>query len=490
MPRSDARDEVTSCRSSTPRSPSSTAVNLLPGTPPPSPSCSGTSSTALSSHPGQDRGHRAGRPLPRGRGPPADRGSARRRQDHDGEGARRVDRHHVRPHPVHTGPAALRRGGRDRVRCAGPPSSCSGQSVFANIVLADEINRASPKTQSALLEAMAEGQVTIDGRTHTLNRPFVVIATQNPSSTRAPIRCPTASSTASSCASRWATRPARTRSPSSARETDGLEKLAAVVGTGRVMAMANAVRGVHVAPAIKEYLVDVAGATRRHPYVWVGMSPRATLALQRVARARAAAAGRTYVSPDDLKALALPVLAHRLQLTPDAAAAGTSRPSASCRTSSPRCRCRSRPAGEVAPAGATVVTRNGWLTGAGAVGLVLWAGSPAASSCSCWGRRGHAPGGRRAAHGLARLDLRVSRHVEPPRVHAGSPARSSCGCATTAAAPRPCCGCARGDRDGGHGAGQPAPSGGSGGLRTSCPRAGGGCCGSGRSTSWWATPSG
>ena len=145
--------------------------------------------------------------------------------------------------------------------------------VFANIVLADEINRASPKTQSALLEAMAEGQVTIDGRTHTLNRPFVVIATQNRSSTRAPIRCPTASSTASSCASRWATRPARTRSPSSIAhgETDGLEKLAAVVSTGRVSDGGRA--GVHVAPAIKEYLVDVADATRRHPYVWVGMSP-------------------------------------------------------------------------------------------------------------------------------------------------------------------------------------------------------------------------
>jgi MoxR-like ATPase len=107
-------------------------------------------------------------------------------------------------------------------------------------------------------------------------------------------------------------------------ESDGLENLQAVVTTAKVAAMAQAVRGVHVAPAIQEYLVDLADATRRHPYVWVGMSPRATLALQRVARARAAAAGRAYVSPDDIKALAQPVLAHRLLLNPDAQLQGIS----------------------------------------------------------------------------------------------------------------------------------------------------------------------
>ena len=198
--------------------------------------------------------------------------------------------------------------------------------LFSNIVLADEINRASPKTQSALLEAMAEGQVTVDGRTHPLQRPFVVIATQNPLEHEGTYPLP------DSQLDRFLMRismgyPAREDEIAildAHGETDGLEKLTPVVSSGRVAAMANAVRGVHVAPAIKEYLVDVADATRRHPYVWVGMSPRATLALQRVARARAAAAGRTYVSPDDLKALANPVLAHRLQLTPDAQLQGVS----------------------------------------------------------------------------------------------------------------------------------------------------------------------
>jgi MoxR-like ATPase len=198
--------------------------------------------------------------------------------------------------------------------------------VFANVLLVDEVNRASPKTQSALLEAMAEGQVTIDGRTHTLNRPFVVIATQNPLEHEGTYPLP------DSQLDRFLMRismgyPSREDEITildAHGETDGLEKLAAVVSTTRVAAMAQAVRNVHVAPAIKEYLVDVADATRRHPYVWVGMSPRATLAMQRVARARAASLGRTYVSPDDLKALAIPVLAHRMQLTPDAQLQGVS----------------------------------------------------------------------------------------------------------------------------------------------------------------------
>ena len=156
------------------------------------------------------------------------------------------------------------------------------------------------------------------------SRPFVVIATQNPLEHEGTYPLP------DSQLDRFLMRismgyPAREDEIAildTHGETDGLEKLGAVVSTGRVVAMANAVQGVHVAPAIKEYLVDVADATRRHPYVWVGMSPRATLALQRVARARAAAAGRTYVSPDDLKALAQPVLAHRLQLDARRPAAG------------------------------------------------------------------------------------------------------------------------------------------------------------------------
>jgi MoxR-like ATPase len=192
--------------------------------------------------------------------------------------------------------------------------------VFSNIVLADEINRASPKTQSALLEAMAEGQVTIDGHTHPLRRPFIVIATQNPMEHEGTYPLP------DSQLDRFLMRismgyPAREDEMAilaTHGESDGLENLEPVVTTARVGAMAQAVKGVHVAPAVQEYLVNLADATRRHPYVWVGMSPRATLALQRVARARAAAAGRAYVTPDDIKALAQPVLAHRLLLGPDA----------------------------------------------------------------------------------------------------------------------------------------------------------------------------
>ncbi|MEA3213987.1 MAG: MoxR-like ATPase, partial [Acidimicrobiia bacterium] len=153
--------------------------------------------------------------------------------------------------------------------------------VFSNIVLADEINRASPKTQSALLEAMAEVQVTIDGHTHQLNRPFIVIATQNPIEHEGTYPLP------DSQLDRFLMRismgyPSREDEMSILEthgESDGLENLQAVVTTAKVAAMAQAVRGVHVAPAIQEYLVDLADATRRHPYVWVGMSPRATLAL-------------------------------------------------------------------------------------------------------------------------------------------------------------------------------------------------------------------
>ena len=197
--------------------------------------------------------------------------------------------------------------------------------VFANIVLADEINRASPKTQSALLEAMAEGQVTVDGRTHTLARPHIVIATQNPLEHEGTYPLP------DSQLDRFLMRisvgyPSRTDELAildSHGESDLWAGLKPVVGSASVLAMSEAVRTVHVAPAVKEYLVDLADATRRHPSIWVGMSPRATLALLRVARTRAAAHGRNYVSPDDVKSLAQPVLGHRLQLNPDAQLQGT-----------------------------------------------------------------------------------------------------------------------------------------------------------------------
>ena len=196
--------------------------------------------------------------------------------------------------------------------------------VFASIVLADEINRASPKTQSALLEAMAENQVTVDGDTHPLPPPFMVIATQNPIEHEGTYALP------ESQLDRFLMRismgyPAR-QAELEILDTHGDdERLAGVrpVVTGaQVNGLVAAARTVHVAPPLKGYLVDLAEASRRHAATAVGMSPRATLALQRVARARAATRGRTYVVPDDIKALAHPVLEHRILLTPEAQVGG------------------------------------------------------------------------------------------------------------------------------------------------------------------------
>ena len=192
--------------------------------------------------------------------------------------------------------------------------------VFSNIVLADEINRASPKTQSALLEAMAESQVTVDGTTYPLDDPFMVIATQNPIEHEGTYPLP------ESQLDRFLMR-VSVGYPSSESELqileahgdhDALADIGPVISVADVEGMALAAKGVHVAPALKGYLVELAAASRRHPHLTLGMSPRATLALQRVARARAATEGRTYVVPDDLKALAEPVLAHRLLVTPEA----------------------------------------------------------------------------------------------------------------------------------------------------------------------------
>ncbi len=192
--------------------------------------------------------------------------------------------------------------------------------LFANVVLGDEINRASPKTQSALLEAMEERQVTVDGTTYPLQSPFMVMATQNPVDHEGTYPLP------ESQLDRFLMRLA-IGYPARAAELDILDRhgeegpladLRPVAAATDVHAMVRAARGVHVAPPLKHYLVDLAEATRRHPGVALGMSPRATLALQRAARARAAALGRGYVIPDDVKALAEPVLAHRLVLAPDA----------------------------------------------------------------------------------------------------------------------------------------------------------------------------
>jgi MoxR-like ATPase len=192
--------------------------------------------------------------------------------------------------------------------------------VFANIVLGDEINRASPKTQSALLEAMEERQVTVDGVTYPLSRPFMVMATQNPIEHEGTYPLP------ESQLDRFLMRlsvgyPSR-QSELEILDTHGsggtMSEVHPVATSAQIQELVNSVKAVHVAPALKHYLVDVADATRRHPNVALGMSPRATLALQRAARARAAAAGRTYAIPDDIKALADPVLSHRIVLSSDA----------------------------------------------------------------------------------------------------------------------------------------------------------------------------
>jgi MoxR-like ATPase len=198
--------------------------------------------------------------------------------------------------------------------------------VFNNVVLADEINRASPKTQAALLEAMAEDQVTVDGVTYPLGRPFMVIATQNPIEHEGTYPLP------ESQLDRFLMRVSvGYPSPSAELEIldahgdhDPFHDIGPVVSSDDVERLAKATRQVHVAPSLKAYLVDVAQATRRSAHLALGVSPRATLALQRVGKARAAAQGRGYVIPDDIKALAVPVLAHRLMVTPEAQLQGIS----------------------------------------------------------------------------------------------------------------------------------------------------------------------
>jgi MoxR-like ATPase len=192
--------------------------------------------------------------------------------------------------------------------------------IFANVVLADEINRASPKTQSALLEAMAERQVTIDGTTRHLPPPFLVIATQNPIENEGTYPLPESQLDRFllKVSVGYPDRDAELQILDAHGDADLLAELGPVVTVAQVNGLAAAARTVHMAPALQGYLVDLAAATRDHPHVAVGMSPRATLALQRVARARAATRNRTFVTPDDIKALAVPVLAHRLLLSPAA----------------------------------------------------------------------------------------------------------------------------------------------------------------------------
>jgi MoxR-like ATPase len=192
--------------------------------------------------------------------------------------------------------------------------------VMAQVVLADEINRATPKTQAALLEAMEERQVTVDGVTHTLPRPFMVFATQNPIEYEGTFPLPEAQ------LDRFLLK-LKLGYPSKNDETRVLERqqfkhpfeeLAAIVTVDELFAAQDAIKSIYVAQQVKDYIVELGIQTRNHADVYLGASPRGSLALFRTTQARAAMQGRDYVLPDDVKALALPALAHRVILGPAA----------------------------------------------------------------------------------------------------------------------------------------------------------------------------
>ncbi len=221
------------------------------------------------------------------------------------------------------------------------PSDVTGASVFnqrtgdfayrpgpvlSQVVLADEINRATPRTQAALLEIMEERQVTVDGVAHPAPRPFLVLATQNPIELEGTFPLPEAQ------LDRFFLR-LRMGYPDEAEEMEivarfrvmsPLETLEPIVTSDTLLAMQRACREVHVSPDVQAYIVRLVRATRQHPAIELGASPRATLALTRGAQALAAMAGRDFVLPDDAKALAVPVMGHRVLLNPQAQLRGRS----------------------------------------------------------------------------------------------------------------------------------------------------------------------
>jgi MoxR-like ATPase len=192
--------------------------------------------------------------------------------------------------------------------------------IFANLLLADEINRAPPKTQAALLEAMQERQVTVEGTTYPLEPPFLVLATQNPIEYEGTYPLPEAQLDRfllrmgvgyPSPESEWEMVARRLE-----RQADDVE-LTQVVDRAALLELQEALEHVYVAESVGRYVVDVVTATRGDPRVAVGASPRGTLALVKLARARAALSGRDFVTPEDVKAVAVPGLAHRLTLKPE-----------------------------------------------------------------------------------------------------------------------------------------------------------------------------
>ncbi len=192
--------------------------------------------------------------------------------------------------------------------------------IFTNILLADEINRAPPKTQAALLEAMQERQVSIDGETRPLEPPFLVLATQNPIEYEGTYPLPEAQLDRfllragfgyPSADAEWEMLARRLE-----RRVDEVE-LRPVIDRETLLEMQQAIEAVHVDESIGRYVVELVGATRESPSVSVGSSPRGSLALVKLSRCRAALAGRDFVTPDDVKNVAIPALAHRLVLRPE-----------------------------------------------------------------------------------------------------------------------------------------------------------------------------
>jgi len=192
--------------------------------------------------------------------------------------------------------------------------------VFANIVVGDEINRASPKTQSAMLECMEERHVTVDSTTYELDRPFMVIATQNPVEMEGTYPLPEAQRDrfTARLSIGYPTAAAELEMLDTHGSSSPLDQLKPVASALDVRALIEAVRQVLVAGQVKEYIVSLCAATRAAPELRLGASPRAALHLLRAARARAALDGRDYVIPDDIQTLAGPVLAHRLLPTAEA----------------------------------------------------------------------------------------------------------------------------------------------------------------------------
>jgi MoxR-like ATPase len=279
---------------------------------------------------------RPGRPaVPR---PPPDRGRPGHRQDRPRQGHRAQPRLHLPAHPVHAGLL---------------PSDVTGLSIYnqktqefefrpgpimSQVVLADEINRATPKTQSSLLECMEERQATIDGVTHPMPDPFLVIATQNPIEYEGTFALPEAQ------LDRFMLR-IRLGYPQPIEEivildeqkrTHPLEELERGPRVEELRGLQDAVREIYVDSTVADYIVRVVGATRTHPDVYLGASPRGSIALYRAGQALAGLLGRDYVIPDDVKALAEAALAHRLIIK-------TARRSTTCRLARSSARSSTRP---------------------------------------------------------------------------------------------------------------------------------------------------